>query len=216
MVADDAGEHDQKAMRHSTSPHDEDLQCDAIGRGDRDQSRQRDGRITRPSLHPAVAVEGPAFAKRIDRFPSSSERENIVSKPSKRNRVFVVDDEQVVVLTLATILRSHGFNATSFTQPLEALQAADSDVPDLLISDVMMPLLSGIELAIQIQERCPNCKVLLFSGQASTVSMLDVARTHGRVFDILTKPVHPTDLLRKIQAITESMPPQATSLKQEF
>jgi DNA-binding NtrC family response regulator len=148
--------------------------------------------------------------------PSSSERENIVSEPSKRNRIFVVDDEQVIALTLAAILRSHGFNATSFTQPFEALQAADSDVPDLLIPDVMMPLLSGIELAIQIQERYPNCKVLLFSGQASTVSMLDDARTHGCVFDILTKPVHPTDLLRNIQAITESMPPPATSLKQEF
>jgi len=100
-----------------------------------------------------------------------------------------------------------GFNATSFTQPLEALRAASSDAPDLLISDVVMPLLSGIDLAIQIKECCPNCRVLLFSGQAATFDLLENARTHGHAFDLVTKPVHPTDLLRKIHdAMANAVP----------
>ena len=67
------------------------------------------------------------------------------------------------------ILRLHGgFYATAFTHPLAALQAARLEAPDLLISDVVMPELSGIDPAIQVKQRCPDCKVLLFSGRAGT------------------------------------------------
>lgn len=118
-------------------------------------------------------------------------------------RVFVVDDEPVIATTLGVILRQQGFEAHSFNLPLEALQAAREKAPDLLISDVVMPLLSGIELAIQLREFCPNCKVLLFSGQAATAGMLESARAAGHDFEVLAKPVHPTDLLKKIRTVIE-------------
>ena len=108
---------------------------------------------------------------------------------SKRPRVFVVDDEPIIATTLAVILRQQGFDATSFSEPLEALEAAQSDAPDLLISDVVMPHLSGIDLAIQVQQKCPNCRVLLFSGQAATGHLLEAARAGGHDFELMTKPV---------------------------
>src|SRR5947207_839388 len=74
-------------------------------------------------------------------------------------RIFVVDDEKMISLTAAAILRRSGFDATAFTNPLESLAAAFSGQPDLLISDVMMPELSGIELAVQIRQVCPNCQI---------------------------------------------------------
>jgi FixJ family two-component response regulator len=120
----------------------------------------------------------------------------------KMPRVFVVDDEEVIASSLATILRTRGFDATAFTSPLEALAAAELDAPDLLISDVVMPELSGIDLAIQMQNLCPGCNVLLFSGQAATASMLETARANGHDFKLLLKPVHPTDLLREIKSVT--------------
>ena len=120
-----------------------------------------------------------------------------------RPRVFVVDDETVIANTLGVILRQQGFEAHSFSLPLEALSAAREMAPDLLISDVVMPLLSGIELAIQLREVCPDCKVLLFSGQAATVSMLEAARASGHDFEVLSKPVHPADLLKKIRSVIE-------------
>jgi DNA-binding response OmpR family regulator len=120
-----------------------------------------------------------------------------------RPRVFVVDDETVIANTLGVILRQQGFEAHSFNLPLEALSAAREMAPDLLISDVVMPLLSGIELAIQLRELCPNCKVLLFSGQAATASMLDSARASGHDFEVLAKPVHPADLLKRIRTVIE-------------
>ena len=127
-----------------------------------------------------------------------------MSELHKPLRVFVVDDEDVIASSLAMILRfQSGFHARSFTNPLEALQAARLDAPDLLISDVVMPELSGIDLAIQLRAYCPDCKVLLFSGQAASAQLLESARGKWYTFEILMKPVHPADLLAKIQDVTE-------------
>ena len=93
-------------------------------------------------------------------------------------RVFVVDDEHVIAFTLATILNQSGFRAIPFTNPLDALEAASLEGPNLLISDVMMPELSGVDLAIRIKSKCPGCKILLFSGQAATADLL--ADAQGR------------------------------------
>jgi CheY-like chemotaxis protein len=124
-----------------------------------------------------------------------------------RPRVFVVDDERIIASTLATILLHSGFEATAFIEPLMALEAVQAHPPDLLLSDVSMPLLSGIDLAIKVQELCPNCKVLLFSGQAETADLLEAARASGHRFELIHKPVHPKDLLRKIQEVTGDSPP---------
>jgi CheY-like chemotaxis protein len=114
------------------------------------------------------------------------------------NRVFVVDDEHVIASTLAAILKLHGYSATFFTSPLEALAAARSKAPDLLITDVAMPDISGIDLAIQMRAQYPECKVLLFSGQAATQDLLEDARSQGHNFQLLDKPVHPSEMLSRV------------------
>jgi CheY-like chemotaxis protein len=125
-------------------------------------------------------------------------------------RVFVVDDEETIASSLAMILRLHGgIHATSFTDPLQALKLAEIEAPDLLIADVMMPQLSGIELAIQMRLLHPNCKMLLFSGNAGTIDLLKAARADGFAFEFLSKPVHPAAMLAKIQDLTA--PKQAFS-----
>jgi DNA-binding NtrC family response regulator len=116
-------------------------------------------------------------------------------------RVFVVDDEPIIATTLAMILNASGFDSESFTDPLEALKASNSEQPDLLISDVHMPQMFGIELAVQVMEKNPRCKVLLFSGQASTTKLLEKARTQGNDFTLLAKPIQPDQLLREIGKI---------------
>jgi CheY-like chemotaxis protein len=114
-------------------------------------------------------------------------------------RVFVVDDEPIIASTLAVILKDNGFDTKAYTDPLEALEEAKLQPPHLVISDVVMPGLSGIDLAIEIQQISPNTKILLFSGHASTVDLLEKAREAGYNFTLLTKPVHPADLLQAIQ-----------------
>ncbi len=126
-----------------------------------------------------------------------------MSEIPKQLRIFVVDDEDVIASSLAMILRFQGgFHATSFSDPITALQAAPAENPDLLITDVVMPEMSGIDLAIQLREACPDCKVLLFSGQAATADLLQAAQANGYTFELLLKPVHPADLLARIQALS--------------
>jgi DNA-binding response OmpR family regulator len=124
--------------------------------------------------------------------------------------IFVVDDEPVIASSLAAILNLHGYSATPYTSPIEALAAAQSRAPDLFIVDVVMPRLSGVDLAIQIKARCPECKILLFSGQASTQDLLEDARRQGHDFELLQKPVHPSAMLARVSALsTESPDPVA-------
>ena len=99
----------------------------------------------------------------------------------------------------------NGFSARFFTCPLEALAAARSESPDLVISDVAMPGISGIELAIQMRAQYPNCKILLFSGQASTSDLLEGARAQGYDFRLLQKPVFPPELLFEIGQLSTGL-----------
>jgi CheY-like chemotaxis protein len=120
-------------------------------------------------------------------------------------RVFVVDDEHIIASTLAAILKLHGYSATFSPSPLEALAAVRSSAPDLLVSDVAMPGISGIELAIQMRAQYPECKILLFSGQAATMDLLEDARSQGHNFQSLEKPVHPSVMLSMIgELVTEN------------
>lgn len=128
-----------------------------------------------------------------------------MSQTLKQFRVFVVDDENVIASSMAMILcLQGGFHATAFTNPLKALEAAHAEAPDVLITDVVMPQMSGIELAIRLREFCPDCKVLLFSGRAATDDMIEATHGTGCAFELLVKPVHPADLLMKIRNLTES------------
>lgn len=116
-----------------------------------------------------------------------------------KRRVIVADDEHVIADTLAYILNQAGFEATAVYTGLEAVNLAHKIKPDLLVTDVIMPDMNGVEAAINIRGFLPFCKVLLFSGQAATAGLLDEARKRGYEFEILSKPVHPQDLVAKLR-----------------
>lgn len=120
-------------------------------------------------------------------------------QPPKRPKVLVVDDEQVIADTLAKILDINGYDASAVYSGLSAVESARALEPDLIISDVIMQDMDGIEAAIRIRKFLPACKILLFSGQAATADLLENARSQGHDFEILAKPVHPTELLAKLK-----------------
>ena len=116
--------------------------------------------------------------------------------------VYVVDDEEIIAKSLAMILNREGFLASPFFDPREALTSAAKNVPpDLLITDIVMPGMNGVELGTQFRRLYPSCKVFLFSGTANTPELLRNSRKDGFDFECLTKPVHPTDLLAKIREV---------------
>jgi CheY-like chemotaxis protein len=115
--------------------------------------------------------------------------------------ILVVDDERVIADTLAAILCRSGYAAFPVYDAQSALEFAGAIVPDLVITDVSMPGMNGIEMAIALKSTQPEIKILLFSGQAATSDMLSHARASGHDFKMLSKPVHPSELLTNVSGM---------------
>ena len=113
--------------------------------------------------------------------------------------VFVVDDEPVIAKTLCIVLNKAGFRAIPSIVLRRRLPHRPKCPRISSFSDVMMPRMTGVDLAIHFREAQPDCKVLLFSGQAATADLLEKARAQGHDFDLLSKPINPADLLVKLR-----------------
>jgi DNA-binding response OmpR family regulator len=112
--------------------------------------------------------------------------------------ILVVDDESVIAETVAEILSRHGYAAMAVYDANEALETALLTPPEMLITDVILPGMNGIDLAIKMRHIFPSCKILLFSGQPATYDLLAVAENSGHRFTLLRKPVDPKDLVARV------------------
>jgi CheY-like chemotaxis protein len=119
-------------------------------------------------------------------------------------KVIVVDDEPVIADTLVDILNGEGCEAVAVSDGASAIKWARMILPDVIVSDVMMPGLNGIETAKAIREDLPACRIVLFSGQAASLDLLEKARTEGYEFEVLAKPVNPTVLLAALGITAQS------------
>ena len=111
------------------------------------------------------------------------------------HKLLVVDDEHTIADTLVQIFSANGYEAHAAYSAEQAAEIVAGWVPDLIIVDVILPQMNGIDLAVLLQEQFPNCRVLLFSGQTATAELLEDAATRGHRFEILAKPVHPNEML---------------------
>jgi CheY-like chemotaxis protein len=114
-------------------------------------------------------------------------------------RILVVDDEKLIADTIVQILNRNGFIAEAAYSGAEAIEKAERHCPELVLSDVLMPHVDGVEAAIAIRELCPDTRIVLFSGQAATVEILARARERGHTFELLPKPIHPTQLIKHLR-----------------
>jgi CheY-like chemotaxis protein len=114
-------------------------------------------------------------------------------------RILVVDDEPLIADTIVQILNRSGFVAEAAYGGREAIDTARRISPELILSDVLMPHVDGVEAAITIQKFLPETRIVLFSGQAATVEILARARTCGYHFELLAKPLHPTQLIKHLR-----------------
>ena len=116
-----------------------------------------------------------------------------------RPKILVVDDERLLADTTASILRRAGFATRTAYDGFEALENMSTFRPDYILTDIMMPSMNGVELAIAIVKMYPRTKILLFSGQAGIAEILEESRSKGFEFPLLAKPVHPSKLIEGIK-----------------
>ncbi|MGI9101483.1 MAG: response regulator [Terriglobales bacterium] len=138
-----------------------------------------------PPMPPASAAE------------EARRRKDEVPQP----RALVVDDEPIIADTVAHILHLSGFRAVPVYSGQAALDQAELECPDVVITDVVMPELNGIETAKRLLRSCPSTKILLLSGQAATAEMVKQARAEGLRCELLAKPLHPEDLLAHLHRL---------------
>jgi DNA-binding NtrC family response regulator len=119
---------------------------------------------------------------------------------SQHKRIIVVDDEMLIAESLVEILRGEGFQAISFSNGAAAVKWAAIVEPDAVICDVAMPGMDGMEVAKQIRELCPECRIILFSGRAAVHQLLANASTEGHVFEFLPKPVRPEIIISMLRS----------------
>lgn len=117
----------------------------------------------------------------------------------RRRSVLVADDEKLIADTLVQILNASGFDAAAAYSGEQALELAAFVNPDVLIADVIMSGMNGVETAISIKKVLPQCKIILCSGQVTSEILVRKAEEQGYSFDLLFKPVHPRELLDRLQ-----------------
>jgi len=117
-------------------------------------------------------------------------------------RVLVVDDETHIANALAALLHDRGYEVAASYDAVGGLAQCENSPPDLIISDVVMPGMNGVELAMVVKQLYPACKVLLLSEVAATADLLEEARQNGYDFEFMAKPFHLSELLSRVAALT--------------
>jgi DNA-binding response OmpR family regulator len=118
--------------------------------------------------------------------------------------VLVVDDELSVADAYTKILNQGGYAAVAAYDCEGALEMALLMPPDLLIADATLPGMSGIELAIAVNRKIPDCKILLIADPVE-IDVLPAEASTGKItLELLVRPIAPTDLLAQVSATIES------------
>ena len=130
-------------------------------------------------------------------------REKAEARAEARPKILVVDDERLLADTTAAILRHAGFETRIAYDGFLAVEVAGSFRPDYILTDIMMPAMNGVELAIAITKMYPMTKIMLFSGQAGISEILEQSKAKGFKFPLLAKPVHPAKLIEGLRKLKD-------------
>lgn len=107
--------------------------------------------------------------------------------------ICIVEDDQQLLSALCDLLRSKGFTVEGFTFPRSALVALRECQFDILLTDMMLPEMNGIQLLKNAIKIDPNIVSIIMTGQASITTAVEAMR--GGAFDYLLKPFSPSTLL---------------------
>jgi CheY-like chemotaxis protein len=128
-------------------------------------------------------------------------KQNLAAKGQDCQTILVVDDEQTLANTTVEILNLAGFCAFVAYDGQTALELAAKFHPDILLTDVLMPGMNGVELSIAISQLLPRTQILLISGQAGTIDLLEKAGSEGHAFELIAKPIHPMKLIERLKSL---------------
>lgn len=119
------------------------------------------------------------------------------------NKILIVDDEEVIVRLLAMSLRSDGYETVTAGNGEEALKVLDAEAPDIVVTDIKMPVMDGLELLKRIKEKDADKEVIIVTGHGDIDSTI-IALQHG-ASDFINKPVRDEALAIALERAKEKI-----------
>lgn len=121
-------------------------------------------------------------------------------------KILVVDDEAHIVHVVTMKLRNAGFEVVAAADGEEALETAEAELPDLIITDYHMPLMNGVELCCELRKRqsLQQTPAIMLTARGYDLEPEDMQRTG--ISMVLSKPFSPRELLAAVQEIFASAP----------
>ena len=120
-------------------------------------------------------------------------------------KILVIEDNAIVRNTMTRILQTAGYTVVTASDGLEGVNLFRKEMPDLVISDIIMPQQEGIGTIRQLLAEFPGTKIIAISGggRIGNTDFLQIARKLGAI-DALPKPFDPDDLLGRIKGCLEA------------
>lgn len=121
---------------------------------------------------------------------------------NKKKTIWVVDDDSSIRWVLGRTLRAAGYSIKDFADAAEVLQALLIEAPDVLITDIRMPEISGLELASKLRKTHPHIPCIIMTAHTDLDSAL--ASYESGAFEYLPKPFDIDDAVRLVNRAVES------------
>jgi len=127
-----------------------------------------------------------------------------LKKKNDKVKILIVDDEPNIVQTLQDRLEMNDFDVVTACNGQEGLEQAVKETPDVVLLDVIMPVMDGLEMleALRKEPSCENVSVVMLTARSQTQ---DIARANAcGIEDYIVKPFDLSELLEKIESIVEN------------
>ena len=114
-------------------------------------------------------------------------------------RILIIDDDLAVRDTLIAILEDRGYEVITAVNGQQGLAVFRRELPDLLVTDIVMPVKEGLQTIREIREERPDMKIIAISGGSRTErhDFLEIARQLG-AWDVIVKPFDAEDFVARV------------------
>lgn len=131
------------------------------------------------------------------------------NKTDRRTRILIIEDEPAMVAGLRDNFEYEGYDVISAGDGVEGLERALADYPDLVVLDVMMPLMSGLDVCKQLKARQPSIPIIMLTARGQEIDK--VVGLELGADDYVTKPFSIRELIARVKAVLRrvSQPPAA-------
>jgi len=152
---------------------------------------------------------GGAFAGRSEN--ASTHKEVAESATNKRTRILIVEDEPAMVQGLRDNFEYEGYDVISAGDGVEGLERALAENPDLVVLDVMMPRMSGLDVCKQLKTKKPALPIIMLTARGQEIDK--VVGLELGADDYVTKPFSIRELMARVKAVLRRVSPQASGLE---